>query len=179
MAKQEMVRQEGGAYAALVAATDPVARYDAGTYAMELLPVPGFRFPVPRFFFDLPWAEDNDETVAQILVNLASAPDIEEATAKTELRKIEDICNQAVTVVDLRAAESDVEDARWGAFLQLAVRLEDGSMETFSSGHQQVCVTLWRCYCEGRLPVSGVFRKLGKAKTGRSQPVGFQVESAL
>lgn len=179
MSSTDIARQEGGAYAALVKAENATERYEAGQYAMELTDVPGFTHPVPRFFFDLPWADDDETTVESILVNLAAADDIEKATSQEKLRKLDDIIGQPVTILDIRAQQSDLEDAKWGAYIMLALSVDGGAQEAISTGHGQVCVTLWRCFCEGRLPVSGVFKKLGTPTKGRNQPIGFQVESAL
>lgn len=179
MTSTDIAKQEGGAYAALVKATNATERFEAGQYAMETIDLPGINAPIPRFFFDLPWADDDETTVDSILVNLAAAEDIEAATGQDKLRKLDEIVGQPVTVFDIRAQKSEVDDAKWGAYLVLALSVDNGPQEAISTGHGQVCVTLWRCFCEGRLPVSGVFKKLGTPTKGRNQPIGFKVESAL
>lgn len=167
------------AFAVFQQAATALDHHAAGEYAMELVKLPDMEQPIPRFFLDLPWSDDSDAVVHQILVNLAGAEDITAATSDAKLRKIEDICGRPVTVFDVRVRETDVPDAKWGAYLSLAVSVDNGPQEAISSGHAQVAVTLWRCYCEGRFPVSGVFRKLGSPTKGRNQPIGFQIEEAL
>lgn len=167
------------AWAAVQRAAGPVERYEAGLYAVELVDMAGCRQPVPRLMLDLPWADDDEQTVEQILVGLIVADDIEQVTNREGLRKLKDICDLPVTVFDVRARPGDVDDAKWGAYVSLAVSVDGGTQEAISSGHAQVITTLWRCWCEGRFPVSGRFVKLGKPKVGRDQPIGFQVESAL
>lgn len=167
---------EGGAFATLAAATTAADRYAAGQAALELISVPGMTKPAPKFMFDLPWAEDDDAAVADILARLAAAEDITDATAEKDLRKVKDIAGQDVTILDLRVRPSDVEDSDWGCYLSLAVSVDGGPQEVINTGAAQVAVVLWRCWCEGRFPVTGQFRLLGQAKPGRSQPVGFRVD---
>lgn len=175
----EVVRPEGSAFEMLKAADNPKARFDAGQYAVGTIEVPGIAVPVPRFFFDLPWAESDDQAFDAILAQLAAAENIEEATERKELRKIEDFIGEPVEILGAVARESDVADAKWGAYLSLTVRVGGGEPEVVSTGNGEVCVTVWRLYCEGKLPARGIFVKRGEPKKGRNQPIGFQVEGEL
>lgn len=179
MPKSEVAIPGDGAWATLQKAQTQAERYAAGQYATEAIPVPEFDAPVPRFFFDLPWADDDEATVDTILANLAGAEDLEAATAGNELRKLDAIIGEPVEVFDIRARKSEVDEAKWGAYLTLALSVDGGPQEVISSGHGQVCVTMWRCFMEDRLPVRGVFKKLGTPTKGRNQPIGFMVESPL
>lgn len=167
------------AFVRLQQAKTDVERYEAGQYAMQLLEVPGLERPIPRFMLDMPWDRDNDDTVEAILLNLATSADIEEATGERKLRKPEDVIGKAVVLLDVKMRRSDVQDAKWGAYAVLSLSVDGQPPEVMTSGHAQVLVTLWRCWCEGRFPVAGVFKLLGTPTKGRNQPVGFQVESKL
>jgi hypothetical protein len=179
MSNVEVAIPEGGAFAQLMNAQTPMERFQAGQWAVEAVKVPGFKAPVPRFMFDLPWAQSNEETVTQILANLAAADDIEKATADKELRSPEEIAGQPVTVLDVVCRPSDVDDAKWGAYMSLMCTVAGAPPEVINTGAGQVAVTMWRCYCQGLLPVTGTFKLLGTPTKGRSQPVGFSVESSF
>lgn len=179
MTTSEVVRPEGSAFELLKAATDAKSRFEAGHYALGTVTVPGVDNPIPRFFFDLPWAESDEGAFDAILAQLAGAENIEEATHRKELRKLEDVIGQPATILGVVARQSDVEDSKWGAYLSLTVSVDGGEPEVINSGNGEVCVTAWRLYCEGRLPAQGVFVHRGEARKGRSQPIGFQVEGEL
>lgn len=175
----EVAVPQGSAFDLLKAADTPKARQEAGRYAVEAVPVPDFKYPVPRFFFDLPWADD-ENGFDDILAQLAAAEDIEAATERKELRKIDEVIGRPVVVLGALARRSEVEaDAKWGAYLSLTVSVDGAEPEVLNSGHGEVCVTVWRLYCEGRLPAAGMFVKRGEPKVGRKQPIGFQVEGEL
>lgn len=179
MTTSEVVPVSESAYEVLKAATDGASRYAAGQYAMELVAVENVDIPVPRFFLDLPWAESDDGAFDSILTQLAASDDIAEATHQKELRKLEDLCNVPAVILGAVARVSDVPDSRWGAYLSLTVSFDGGEPEVISTGNGEVCVTVWRLYCEGRLPMSGMFVKRGEARKGRKQPIGFQVDGEL
>jgi hypothetical protein len=40
-------------------------------------------------------------------------------------------------------------------------------------------VTLWRCYCDGLMTVTGELVALGTPKKGQDPALGFRVESSL
>lgn len=176
---KEVANINDSAWAVVQAATTAVEKYDAGRFALTTARVTKSGKDIPAFMLDLPWAGDDTETVDNILIELIGAENIEEATGERELRKPKDIANRAVTVFDIKMRESDLEDARWGAYASLAVSVDGGPQEVINTGSSQVLITLWRCWCEGRFPVSGTFRLLGTPTKGRNQPVGFSVESAL
>lgn len=173
---KEIARPEGSAYDLLKAADTPTSKYEAGRYAVEAVEVPGFVHPVPRFMFDLPWNDDDDEIVAGILANIAAADNLEAATAGQELRDPGDLCGERVRILGVAARKSDLDDAKWGAYVTLTVSVNDGPPEVLNTGAGQVAVTAWRLYCDGALPANGTFVKYGTPKPGRSQPLGFQVE---
>lgn len=176
MAKDEMERRPEGAYEVLKAAATPEQRFEAGKYATELVPLVGGAGEVPRFFYDLPWADDDADVVSGILAQLAGAADIAEATKAKELRKAKDILGEPVTVLGLAVRTSDVEDAAWSGYLSLTVSVDGGPPEVINTGAAQVCVTMWRLWCEGRFPASGRFTELGAPQKGRNRPLGFVVE---
>lgn len=175
----EIARPEGSAFDLLKAAADPKARMEAARYAVEAIPVPDFKFPVPRMFFDLPWSGDDAESFDAILAQMAGAEDIEAATSDAELTDPYDIIGVPVTVFGVIARKSDLEDSRWGAYLALTASVDGGEPETINTGAGEVCVVMWRLYCEGRLPAHGVFDVKGEKKKGRKQPLTFRVESPL
>jgi len=176
MASKDVERRPDGAFDVLKAATTDLERYEAGQYAIELVPLVHGSGEIPRFFYDLPWANDDADVVSGILAQLASAPDIAKATQAKELRKVNDLVDQPVTVLGLAVRTSDVEDAAWSGYLSLTVSVDGGAPEVINTGAAQVCVTMWRLWCEGRLPASGRFTKLGAPQKGRNQPLGFVVE---
>lgn len=179
MTSNEVAKYEGSAWAMVKDANNATERFTAGQYAVEPIPVPEFDRPVPRFFFDLPWGDDDDATVAGILAQLASADDIDTATHPTELRKASELVGEPVTVLGMVARKSGVEDAAWGAYLACTVSVDGGEPEMLPIGSPQICVTLWRRWCEGRFPVSGQIVALGSKKPGRNQPLGFEIEEAF
>ena len=175
MAK-EVARPEGSAFELLKAAGNATERFAAGQYAITPVPVPGFTHPVPPLFFDMPWNDDDDEIVSGILANLAAAEDIVEATSAKELRDPTDVLGQRVQILGVAARKSDVEDAKWGAYMSLTVSVEGNPPEVMNTGAGQVAVTVWRLFCEGRLPATGKFVEYGAAKQGRNRPLGFEVD---
>lgn len=179
MPSKEIAQTNDGAWATLAAASSELERYQAGQFAITPLPVPGFLAPVPPLFFDLPWADDDDATVTGILAGLAAAEDIDKATEATELRDPAELCGQTVTVLGVTARKSDLPKANWGAYLSMTCSVEGGPPEVLNTGAGEVCVVMWRRWCEGRIPVTGTFIKRGSAKEGRNQPLGFQIEEPL
>jgi hypothetical protein len=172
----EIARPEGSAWAEVTKANTDMERYQAGQYAIEAVDVAGFDHPVPRFFFDLPWADAGDTVIDGILAQLASAPDISQATGVKELRKARDLVGQPVTVLGVSAVSGDLEDSRWGAYTRLTVSVDGGAPEVLNVSAAQVQVTMWRLFCEGLLPASGRFVELAAAKKGRNAPLGFSYE---
>lgn len=175
----EVQRPQGSAFDMWKAATNEVERYEAGQFAVTPVPVPGFAFPVPPMFFDLPWNDDDDEIQAGILAQLAGAENIDEATAQKELTDPYDIIGTPVKILGVSARKSDVKDAKWGAYLILTCSVDGGAPEAITTGAGEVCVLVWRRFCEGRLPISGHFVKRGSEKQGRKQPLGFEVVEAF
>lgn len=175
----EVVRPQGSAFDMFKAADTELARYEAGQFAVNPIPVPGFKYPVPPLFFDLPWNDDDDEIQAGILAQLASAADIDAATAAKELTDPYDILGKPVTILGVSARMSDVEDAKWGAYMVLTCSVDNGAPEAITTGAGEVCVLVWRRFCEGRMPIGGSFVLRGSPKTGRKQPLGFEVEDAF
>jgi hypothetical protein len=176
MASKDVARANDGAWQTWLAATNDVERFEAGKFATTPVPVPGFLSPVPPMFFDMPWADDNESTVGSILANLAAAEDIAAATEDRELRDPKDICGAKVVVLGLAARRSELPDASWGAYLSLTCSVDGGSPEVLNTGAGEVCVTMWRAWCQGMLPLTGTFVLRGSAKEGRNQPLGFQIE---
>lgn len=176
---KELKIPEGGAFATLKGATTDAERYEAGRFATTPVDVPGFTYPVPPLFFDLPWADDDDEVAAGILAQIAGAADIEKATTGAELTDPYDIIGEPVTVLGGVARRSDIPDAKIGAYLSLTVSVDGGDPEVINTGAGEVYVVFWRMWCEGRVPFRGSFTLKGTPKKGRKQPLGFKVESAL
>ncbi len=159
----------------LLAAQTPADKVVAGRFAMELLPIPGMINPVPRLFADFQWSDD-EEIIDQIVLGLLTADNLAEATQEKEkLPGPSDVAYVAVTVHDVRAKRSDVEDAKWGAYLMIDVELPSGERIQVSGGGPQLVATFWRCQVEGLFPVQGEFVKLGNEKVGRNQPDGFRL----
>ena len=173
---KEITRQPDSAFEVLKAAATPTARLEAGEYAIAEVPLVGGVGVVPRMFYDLPWADDDDQVVSQILAQLAASEDIDQATKTKELRKADDVVDLPMVVLGLAVRASDVDDAKWGAYLSLTCSIENEAPEVINTGAAQICVTMWRRWCEGRFPVSGRIVKLGAPKKGRNQPLGFAVE---
>lgn len=172
----EIARPEGSAWEMIKAANTELERFEAGQFAVRPLAVPGFRHPVPPLFFDLPWNDDDDEIVEGILANLAASEDIAAATQEKELRDPADLCGHTIRVLGVAARTSDVEDAKWGAYLSITASVDGGPPEVLNTGAGQVVVTMWRLHCEGKIPCSGTFVKYGAEKQGRNQPLGFRIE---
>lgn len=177
---------QGSAWATVIRADTAETKYEAGRYAIEPVRYSRWGLAIPRLADDLPWAQSNSETVDNILVNLIASDDIETATAERELRKAEDLAGWSLTVHDLRAHESDVQPEKgaedsggWGFYVSLDVQVGNGPREVVNLSGKQAIVTLWRCWCEGRFPVAGTFRLLGKERGGRNRPIGFDVETKL
>lgn len=173
----EVARPEGSAFDLWKAATNDRQRWEAGQYAVTPVPVPGFKYPVPPMFFDLPWNDDNDEIVAGILTGLAAAEDLEAATQNREPRDLGELAGRAIEILGVAARTSDVEDAKWGAYLMLTVTIDGGPPEVVTTGAGEVCVLCWRLFCEGKLPAKGVVTLRGAKREGRKQPVGIALES--
>ena len=173
---KEIERPADSAFAVLKAANTATAKLEAGEYAIAEVPLVGGVGVVPRFFYDLPWADDDDQVVSSILAQLAASEDIDRATKAKELRKAEDVVGLDMRVLGVAVRASDVDDAKWAAYLSLTCSVEGGEPEVINTGAAQICVTMWRRWCEGRFPVSGRIVKLGAPKKGRSQPLGFEVE---
>ena len=109
MAK-DVERRSDSPFEVLKAATTPQARFEAGQYAMGVVPVEGDHRGAPRFFYDLPWADDNKETVAAIVAQLAASEDIAAATQTKELRKATEVVDLPMTVLGLAVRTPAVED---------------------------------------------------------------------
>lgn len=174
---QEIARPAGSAFDMFRAATTERERWEAGQFAVKPIPVPGFKYPVPPMFFDLPWNDDNDEIVEGILTGLAAAEDLVEATQDREMPDAADYVGRNVTVLGVAARVSDIEDARWGAYLTLTISVDNGAPEIVTTGAGEVCVLMWRLYCESKLPAAGRFVLRGAKKEGRKQPVGFALDA--
>jgi hypothetical protein len=168
-----------GAWATLCRCSTPAGRFAAGQFAITPVPVPGFLSPVPPMFFDLPWADDNEATVAGILAGLAAADDIAAATESTDLVDPADLVGSRIEVLGISARKSALTDATWGAYLALTCSVDGGPPQVVNTGAGEVCVVMWRCWCEGVMPVTGTFVLRGSAREGRSQPLGFQIERPL
>lgn len=166
-------------WAEIQAAATPIEKHRLARWAVEAVEVPGFDHPVPRFFFDLPWAGDDNSVVDSILADIITAEDITTVTDRRESRKLADIKGRPVVVHGIEAARGDLEDSRWGAYLKVTISVDGGDPELFFVSSAQVTVTLWRLFMEGRLPAEGVFVEVAAAKKGQSAPMGFQVEEAL
>lgn len=166
---------EVGGWRRFLAATDPATRQEAARYALETVKVPECRRPVPRFMLDLPWAADDEAMADQILTNVLASEDIVGATQPAGALHAEDVLDVPLTVGDLRARESDLRDARWGAYLILSVTYPDGTLAAVTTGAAQACATMWRLWCEGRFPVVGRFVALNNPGEGRSPAIGFVV----
>lgn len=181
----QVARPEGSAYDLLVAASDYPTRLEAARYAVEAVPVPGFEWPVPRMFFDLPWANDGESVVDDILAQVAAAEDLEVATSNAELTDPYDILGQPVTVLGVVARQSQLtvrpgeNDPKWGAYLTLTCSVAGAPPEVINTGSGEVCVVMWRLYCGGLLPAHGVFDVKGQPVKGRKQPLTFRLESEL
>lgn len=167
------------AWLTLQAAADPAAKHQAAQAAISEWRQARTGNPIPWLFNDLPVAEDAGGAVESILTNLILAEDIEEATDPDGGRSVADIVDRAAIVSRIAWRESDVEGDGWGAYVLLEVSVEGAAPEVYSTSAKQVVTVLWRCWCEGRFPVRGYFRLLGTKRTGRDQPIGFQVESAI
>ena len=168
------------AWGAIQLAQDKNARYEAAQAALAPHHMTRGGKEVPNLAVDLPWADDQS-AVTNILTSLILADDITEVTGEqAELTKLGQIIDLPVQVFDLRARESDIEgDGSWGLYLSLDLSVRGGPREIVNTGARQVIVTFWRLFCEGKLPVQGVFVKLGNAQPGRNQPIGFRVEMPL
>lgn len=168
------------AWAAIQAAKTEQERYDAAQFALTAARFTRTGQEIPALALDLPWADDSS-AVENILTQLILTDDIEAATGEqAELRKVKDVIGQAVVVHDLRVRESDVEgEGSWGVYLSLELSVLGQAREIINTGARQVIVTMWRLYCEGKLPVAGAFVELGNPTPGRSRPVGFRVETPL
>lgn len=175
----EIAIPEGSAWGALVKASNDDERYRAGQYAISEWRRNTTGQVIPQLAADLPWSEDRGEIVESILVNLIAAPDITKATAENDLRNVDEITGQPVVIHDLRMREGSAEGDGWGCYASLDLSVNGGPHEVVNTSAKQVLTVLWRCWCEGRFPVSGYFTRLGTAAKGRSQPVGFQVEEPL
>lgn len=173
---KEVALPADSAFAVLKAASSEVEKLQAGEYAIAEVPLVGGVGVVPRFFYDLPWADDDDKVVSGILAQLAASDDIDKATHAKELRKADDVVGLDMRVLGVAVRASDVEDAKWAAYLSLTCSIEGGDPEVINTGAAQICVTMWRRWCEARFPVSGRIVKLGAPKKGRNQPLGFEVE---
>jgi hypothetical protein len=164
-----------GGWVALAAARTQVDRLAAVKRALQLVKIPEADLPIPRLMLDLPWSLDNDAVIDSILERLIMDEDLVHATNESEVLKAEDLLSFRVKINDVRAVKSDVSDARWGAYLMLDVDTPTGKHLPVSIGAAEVVVTVWRAYCEGRFPVTGMFVKLGNPTPGRNQPIGFRV----
>jgi hypothetical protein len=167
---------EDSAWAVLAKASTPDERYAAAQYAITPWRFAPNGKPIPKLAEDLPWATDSAETVESILVNLLASEDITKATADSDLRNAKDIAGQPVVIFDLRMRIGDAEGEGWGCYASLDLSVGLGPHEVVNTSAKQVLSVLWRCWCEGRFPVAGVFTLLGTPGKGRSQPIGFQVE---
>ncbi len=163
-----------GAWLVVQNARTQVERAVAAKRALQLVKIPEADRPVPRFFLDLPWSVDNDEVIESILERMIVADDLYAATGEADVRKADKLVATHITVNDVRAMKSDVEDARWGAFLMLDVDTPTERHVPVSVGASEVCVAIWRAYCEGLIPVKGMFILLGNPTPGRNQPIGFR-----
>lgn len=168
-----------GAWPAIQAAPDITAKRALARWAVTAAEVPGFDKPVPPFFFDLDWDDDNESAIDSILADIALAEDISTVADKRESRKLMDLVDQPITVLGIRAARGDLEDSRWGAYLRVTASVNGGKPELFFVSSAQVTVTLWRLHVEGKLPASGQMVEVAAAKKGQSAPLGFRVEEAF
>jgi len=159
--------------------TDDTERYARAQWAVGLVEDPGTGKRVPRFAYDLPWDDDSEATVNNILVGIIAAPSVEAATVDKELRKAADLIGEPLQVFDIRARWSDIDEGGWPFYLSMDVSVAGGPREVVNCGAQQVITTLWRLYAEGRLPIQGALVKLGTPTKGRNQPIGFQPETPL
>lgn len=166
-------------WAAIQKAASPMERYAASRAALEPFMEARTGNPIPALFQDLPRSDDNSGARESILVNLIVADDIEAATNADEGRNVADIVDVPVEVSRIAWDESDIEGEGWGAYVKLEVSVDGAAPAYYSTSAQEVVTVLWRCWCEGRFPVSGIFRLRGRKKVGRDQPIGFQVESRL
>lgn len=167
------------AWLAVQSADTPEAKFQAAQDAISEWRTAATGNPIPYLFSDLPLAEDTSGAVDSILTNLILSEDIEAATDVEADRKVEGICDLPVVVSRIAWRESDVAGEGWGAYVLLEVAVNGKPPEVYSTSAKQVVTVLWRCWCEGRFPVRGIFRQLGTKKVGRDQPIGFQVEHAF
>jgi hypothetical protein len=176
----DLVIKEGESPASVLArATTPAAKRAAAKYALSEVQPESFKHPIPVLFLDFPWPSGDDDVVEDILLGLIESDDIAQASQGSEVLKADDLVGQTVTLLSVRARRSDLDDARWGAYLLLRAQLESGEVVPVATGAAQVIVTLWRMHVDGALPVTGQFVKLGQPVKGRNQPIGFRIEPAF
>lgn len=179
MPNKDIDKPAGSAIELIRGASTLAERQAAGRAALGLVQLPTASVPVPRFLGDLPWSDDNDQVIEQIIVNLITAEDIETASEGNTPLKADDVLGQWVTLHDLRVRESDVEDADWRAYMSLDVELGDGRRLVLNCGAKQVMATLWRVYVDGMLPILAKFVSLGESTKARKAPLGVIVQSKV
>ncbi len=157
-------------------ATDFRSRIEAMRLALEPVPLPDFAFPVPPFFADLPWAASNEDgVVLDILARLGATEDITQIN-DAGLRDPMDILGQPCEILGVVARKTDLDDAKWGAYVSITLSVDGADPEVINTGAGEVCVVMWRLYCDGQLPMRGRFDVKGEKIKGRAQPITFRCE---
>lgn len=164
---------------AVQAATDHQARISASRDALSLVTLPDLTKPVPKFFVDLPWAEDREAAQDEILARIIAADSLDSATHDDALVKLEDVVGKTIIIHGATARPGTIDDG-WGAYLSLDVTVaEDLEHKVINTSSKEVCVITWRAHCEGKFPLMAHVILKGNPTPGRNQPVGLVVEESF
>jgi hypothetical protein len=168
---------KGSALAAVTKAKTPADRAKAQALAGNYLTSPNFPEPVPAFFLDLPYSDDNDAVTDQIALAMLVAEYPDAVSTEGGSVAFRDLVGETVTVWDVRAKAGGI-GAGWKAYLLLDVTVGDSELhQVANTGAKQIVVRLARAWADGQIPLKGTVTEIATAGSTGNKPLAFICET--
>lgn len=148
-----------------------MSKKDEQPTSMELVPWEGCDKPIPAFLTQLPWAQTDDDAVADIVARILGAKTVEDVIARAESVKFETLYGQVIVIHAFRMMPSTIETGV-GAYALVDYTL-DGSEEhkVTTTSAMGVLAQLARTYQLGGFPLRCAVLEIDTGKNGKSNPV--------
>lgn len=137
----------------------------------ELVPWEGCKRPIPQFLTLLPWAQDSDQAVTDIVNRILNAATVDDVIAQTQSDKLETLYGTVITIHGFRIMPSDLDEGI-GAYAVIDYT-PDGKSEhriTTTSAYG-VLAQLFRTWQLSGFPLRCAVLEIDTGKKGRNNPV--------
>lgn len=179
MSKTDIVTTSPASLVAPRALSTRGERFRAYGPALESVTDPRCDRPIPRFFLELPWADDNDEVSDRIILQMLASDDPYAVQTDTGTTSGKSLIGRRIVAHDLRVRPSG-KPGGWGAYLLLDCTIDDDDDNhvIVTIGARQAVATLAYAWQMGDFPVTGTVMVAATTSEG-NDVLGFVVERAL